>query len=537
MTSRRWLLAIVLCGAVLRFVPIWFGLPLSYARPDETTALGLAENVRRGDPNPHFFHWPSLAVYLFAAVNTLGSLVRRVLGLDPEVPFAQLIITGRAVVALVGTLTLVVVFDIARRMGGVTAGLMAALFLAVAILHVRESHFAMTDVLMTFFLTLSIALLVRALEARPEHRPRAFAIAGITAGLATSTKYNAAAILSALAATQLILLVSRERSPWSPRAWIPSIAFVAGFLGAFVLGTPFSVLDFTTFKNDIIFDITHLSDGHAVDVGRGWEYHLRYTLPYGLSIPIFAAALAGIGLSLRESPRYAFVLWTFALSFYVVLGSGKTVFFRYVLPLVPLLCVAAGIAVERLASWISARWSIRPGRAAAGLAAVFAAVGLVNSIWFDVLLARTDSRVIAARWLAARMTPTDSLCDSGSEYVQIDLSGVEFDRRYYDVRLETFDRPQDPPPVWIVLYESPLSYTPVYHALATFTKTHYDLVLTVPASNRAARASVYDKQDAFFLPISGFAPIRRPGPTIRVYRHRDAPPLPGLTQDEVSRQP
>ena len=45
MTSGRWLAVIVLFGAALRFVPIWFGLPF-HARPDETVALGLANSVR-----------------------------------------------------------------------------------------------------------------------------------------------------------------------------------------------------------------------------------------------------------------------------------------------------------------------------------------------------------------------------------------------------------------------------------------------------------------------------------------------------------
>ena len=63
--TRWWLVAIVALGAVLRFFPIAFGLPYAQARPDETAALGLAVSVRSGDFNPHFFHWPSLAIYVF----------------------------------------------------------------------------------------------------------------------------------------------------------------------------------------------------------------------------------------------------------------------------------------------------------------------------------------------------------------------------------------------------------------------------------------------------------------------------------------
>jgi hypothetical protein len=39
----------------------------------------------------------------------------------------------------------------------------------------------------------------------------------------------------------------------------------------------------------------------------------------------------------------------------------------------------------------------------------------------------------------------------------------------------------------------------------------------VPA---AAGSGVYDRQDAFFLPIDGFEEVARPGPTVLIYRRR-----------------
>ena len=132
MTSGRWLAVIVLFGAALRFVPIWFGLPFADARPDETVALGLANSVRGGDLNPHFFHWPSLTIYVFAALNAAASAIRRALNVDPGSTFADQVVVARAFVAGAGTLTLVVLFRMARRMANTTTGLLAAFFLAVS---------------------------------------------------------------------------------------------------------------------------------------------------------------------------------------------------------------------------------------------------------------------------------------------------------------------------------------------------------------------------------------------------------------------
>lgn len=82
LTTKHWLGGIVLLGAVLRFVPIWFGLPFDEARPDEGTAIEHAVGILDGDLNPHFFHWPSLTFYLFAGCFSIASRVHRLLTLN-----------------------------------------------------------------------------------------------------------------------------------------------------------------------------------------------------------------------------------------------------------------------------------------------------------------------------------------------------------------------------------------------------------------------------------------------------------------------
>ncbi|MEO6212854.1 MAG: glycosyltransferase family 39 protein, partial [Vicinamibacterales bacterium] len=176
--SRRWLLAVVAAAAVLRLFPIWFGLPHLYARPDEEVAVRKALGVLlRGELNPQFFHWPSLTFYLFAALFGAARIMRRIAGLDPALTGGQHLLLARACVACAGTATVYVLFTIGKRIGGEMTGLIAALFLAVAVLHVRDSHFAMTDVLMTLLVTICLGLVLRAIDAG-ELRLRWFARAG-----------------------------------------------------------------------------------------------------------------------------------------------------------------------------------------------------------------------------------------------------------------------------------------------------------------------------------------------------------------------
>ena len=65
--------------------------------------------------NPHFFHWPSLTFYLFAGLFTAGSWIRCALFLDPAPTELEQLIIARTFVALTGTLTIVVMFRLARR--------------------------------------------------------------------------------------------------------------------------------------------------------------------------------------------------------------------------------------------------------------------------------------------------------------------------------------------------------------------------------------------------------------------------------------
>ena len=300
LSPRRWLAGITVLGALLRLYAIRFGLPYMRARPDEIDAVMHGQMVMRGDFNPHFFHWPSLTFYTFGAVFTTVSDVLGALTPGVLVSDARYLVVARIVVALAGTATLAVLYDLARRIADAWTGVAAALLLAVAVLHVRESHFAMTDVLMTLLVTASLALLVRA-QAEAEADPgsdadplRWFAVSGLVGGLAASTKYNAAAVVAAMAAVQLVLLVRPGARAATPAVWAATPIFVAAFVCGFLLGTPYAAIDSRTFMADLRFDFAHLSAGHGHDLGLGWSYHLTRSLPYGVGLTTCMAAVAGV---------------------------------------------------------------------------------------------------------------------------------------------------------------------------------------------------------------------------------------------------
>ena len=134
---------------------------------------------------------------------------------------------------------------------------------------------------------------------------------------------------------------------------------------------------------------------------RGGESTFTSSLRHGLGLPVLVSGIAGLVHLLVRRPREGFLLAIFPVAYYAAIGSGRTAFARYILPVVPFLCLSAAYVVGVVARWAAARAS-RPAWTPA-LTAALAAVVLAPSVWstwqFLNRLAKDDSRVLAARWI------------------------------------------------------------------------------------------------------------------------------------------
>ena len=52
-------------------------------------------------------------------------------------------------------------------------------------------------------------------------------------------------------------------------------------------------------------------------------------------------------------------------------------------------------------------------------------------------------------------------------------------------------------------------------------KREYDLQFAQQVVSEDDGANIYDRQDEFFVPLSGFHDIERPGPNLHIYVRRD----------------
>jgi hypothetical protein len=371
---------------------------------------------------------------------------------------------------------------------------------------------------MTALLVLAVLLLVRAHDSR---RLLDVIVAGFVAGLAISTKYGAAMVAVPFAASLLVRSRDSAVSELAAHSLAAATAAVAGFL----LGTPFAVIDFNRFWTDVSYESSHLAAGHAIDLGVGWRYHLTTTLPQGVTVPVLAAACAGAAWMLRQKTPRAWLLLAFPLAYYAVAGRGHTVFARYMVPLVPFVCVLAGIALDQ----VSGRLARRSGRSApfilAAGAIALAAPGAWKDWHFGRLLARTDSRVLAAEWLTLHVPAGATIYQTGSHYGRPDLSRAPAAPGIlrYDETAMTFRSTSGEAvarPDWLVVQEHPLIvYSRVPEVIRAMLPA-YDLRHVVRAIDTESW-HVFDQQDALFVPLAGFDGAERPGPNLYVYSRRE----------------
>src|SRR6185503_18501814 len=126
------------------------------------------------------------------------------------------------------------------------------------------------------------------------------------------------------------------------------------------------------------------------------------------------------------------------------------------MPLVPLVCLAAALAIRSVTPWLAARTRLSAPAITTALLVVTVGPALVNCVWFDAVLARTDTRVLAADWLRPQLKPDDTLHDAGGDYTKLDLRDVRFHEWRFDPSENSFGHPDGHTPDWLVLMESPL---------------------------------------------------------------------------------
>ena len=375
---------VIVLATALRLYAFTWGLPdethmFSY-HPDEFHSLRGALSLAMGDPNPHFFNYGSLYLYLVAIAAMIGSpgVFASVAGATaggPELPAAiqAWTLDARVVTLILSLATVYVVYLIAARIWGHRAGLLAAGALTVMPLHVIHSHYATVDVPGAFFVALALYFAVRLMD---EPTGRNLIWAGVASGLAASVKYSGGLVIVA----PLVAWLMSARGDDRPRPLAP-LMIIGWATLAFAVTSPYTFLDWGAAWRDISFEMAHMRAGDdAAALARdpnGWWFHLKQ-LNLALTWPLLAVAIWGAVAGLRARRRELVPLVVFGALAFAVIGSAQVRYARYEMVLLPV--------VAALIGWIAQSTGLRlRDDAPKAVGWPIVGIGFVGAAWLSVL--------------------------------------------------------------------------------------------------------------------------------------------------------
>ncbi len=399
----------------------WYGLDWGGYHPDEwpirefASGLGMPGSVSEffsaeSPLNPGWFNYGTLPLILLASIGWIGDQLREFAGF---IPYREVL--WRGATGLADALTVILIVHIGRELYGRTAGFLAAALYALAVLPIQLSHYYAVDPLMTALLMGSMLASIRFLRSR---NPRTGYLAAALLGLAISTKATALVFAIPVVFVWLVYLwvpirnntnADSVRVPLRQTILAALIAFAA-----FAVAQPYALIDFSTYLNDVLTQANMASGDFELPFTiqyaetTPWLYHVRNLVIWGLGIPLGMAALAGTMLIAWRAARQrnmVEVLFIAALLIpFLWLGAQQVKFMRYLLPLYPLLCIAAAFAILSGMAYL-ARFSRRGTWMGASLAGIVIVPTAFLAIAFTTVFGGTHPVDRMSLWITENVPP------------------------------------------------------------------------------------------------------------------------------------
>jgi hypothetical protein len=437
-----------------------------------------------------------------------------------------LVLVGRALVLATGVAGIVLVARLGTLLGGTRAGIAGAFFLAVSFIHIRESHRVWLDVPAA---TASLAALLACIRAARSPRTSAMVIAGAAAGITLATK------LSTFPMALSLLLAAWWGAEGGVGAVVRRLVIAgAAALVGFALLSPYTFLQMRE-TIDTLFRL------HAVLFGAaGASLTLWTCIREGIGLGIAALAVIGLVTSARRASRPTAIVAAFSLGYLAVLASESLLYARYLAVLAPFTAVFAGVGAAALTGQ-------RPFAVLTALVLIASTPQASKCIGFDRLLARRDTRQLAADWIQAHVPPGTNVslpnavphpnptlpqdaAQLGMQYThfgaQLRAHGLADPARTYPMRFLGFfhwqNKEWQPVDRYVVTASHP-SVLPEWltaaEQLAKIEAAGGEVVARFESFTEPLPARVvFEPVEADYMPLAGFDALIRPGPNLTIWR-------------------
>jgi 4-amino-4-deoxy-L-arabinose transferase-like glycosyltransferase len=525
------ILAILAIALGLRMWGLWFGFP-DYFRPDEEYFANSVASMDRGDLNPHFFYYPHFYMY-FNLVIWRGYVFARLLlnkyypphgiqQLYNAIPHI-LYLLGRLSSVVFGSLTVLMLYLFGKRFYGAGVGLLAAFFLAINPTHVLNSHFYKSDIATAFFILLALYFMAAYIE---HGRIKDFIVGGIISGVAAASNYYGGFLLAPLIVAKFFRTHKEKKKLYTPfTTWeIYVVPLLAGVV--FILLSPYLFIDFHNFLKDFhrmlfadrvnLFHALRLEGFRAYSFLHPLLYGIRFCVRYEMGLFMTFFCIAGFIYLLFKPEHKTYLILFFLVLFYYTMATGKAIFMRYHLPIIPILCLIAAIVVVKLAKL--AGHNLLAVLLTIFFAGALAAEPLWNTIQSDRLLSQRDTRTLAREWMHQNLPSNARIAAPlkyhyGKPQLRRGMSFVEL-RGSLEALYQQGVR-------YVCIDESPLFLysRKLDSQLENEIKEKAMLLKEIPFAAPGARKvnPVFDQLDGFYVPVARFGGVQRPGPRLRIF--------------------
>jgi 4-amino-4-deoxy-L-arabinose transferase-like glycosyltransferase len=551
------LLGVIAIALGLRMWGIGFGLPYAFTF-DEDHEILRAFKLGAGEYDWQGWGKGGLYYLLFVEYSLIYVVWRMTGWVGHSHEFALLYfqnpsifyLTGRLTVAVMGTMTCLVIFLIGSRAYDRRVGLGAAFIGASAYSHAVWSHYINVDVGMTLALWASI---LAYLQYEGKRNLRWLVGAGALGGMAIAFKLPGAIVLPVL----LLAIVSHAESWRSPRRLLKEAGIVL-----VTLLTMLTVMAPETTMNIVSL---HKSFSHVTEQGvasnapfesstrdavdavtilrdKKWSGYVNMLLERD-NFALTLSALLGAGLAWLRKQRWGIILSVFIVIFVGTLtAADRSQTQHYLLPIMPGLWLLSSTAITTVLGR-------RPSLVIAGLTGV-CVFPLLAIVYQDYMWTRPDTRAVAKEWIEANISAGATILSDGMRYRFVQSPPLNPDKSTVDRRVaeasEARRLSRGVSQQTLTLYAKAMAQVegPTYRLHSTvwglevedldyYVLKCFDYIITSSSNSARYVGEIYRKRfpksarfyeqlktDSRFPVIFSIAPVpwKRNGPIITVYR-------------------
>ena len=420
--SRGLIFLIFLFACFIRFLGIYPGFPANH--PDEPTIYGSVHQfITQGKYAPILYSYGGLLHILYSVIIVILLLPfvffvflfshldvvvdRGFVGFYEAFVYSlkaphQYLYWTRYITALLGSLTVIPIYLIGKKLYNEKVGLIAALLTAVNYRHVLSSVLVLADAPASFFASLSVLLSINLIKS---NSLRSYILTGLGLGLAFSVKYFIY-VLPLFLLCHLLSVLGGRGGVYKKILLFFGKKLLSSLIIAvitFIVLNPFIVFDFSEFHKEYLYDSQRFGVTAPFSTLMNYDYHRSlvgsyYLVRYAIGDLLTIAIILGFAYSLIRNFKSTLILGSIifpVLIMFLMIAAPSSA--RYYTPVIPFLLLFPAFFVFDLTRFIKFRILRRAVLIVVLLCLVWPS--LKNSFLTSLYFSRPLNQTLASEWL------------------------------------------------------------------------------------------------------------------------------------------